>query len=186
MTSLIFSPEHIEKIRNGKKTMTRRVVKDGETCESRTLNAGGYHYNRTREVIDAVLLPSGRDKWRVGETVKIKPGRNKKAVACIEIIKLGHESLQDMLPIDAILEGCSQFNWTKDNLFEEPEIGMTHPFFSYDGDEYVRFDHQLHFNEYAVSAYRRVWDAINEKRGNGWCVNPKVWVIEFQYLHVPV
>lgn len=31
-----------------------------------------------------------------------------------------------------------------------------------------------------VSAFERIWDSINSKRGYGWDVNPWVWVVSFQ------
>jgi len=33
------------------------------------------------------------------------------------------------------------------------------------------------------SAYRMLWDSINEKRGYGWAGNPWVWVIGFEVIH---
>jgi hypothetical protein len=34
----------------------------------------------------------------------------------------------------------------------------------------------------AVEAFRALWDGINAESGNGWDVNPWVWVIEFRWV----
>lgn len=38
----------------------------------------------------------------------------------------------------------------------------------------------------AIEAFRALWDSINAKRGYGWDVNPWVWVIEFEVIRANV
>lgn len=39
--------------------------------------------------------------------------------------------------------------------------------------------------EVVLPAFRDLWDSINAKRGQGWDVNPWVWVVEFKRLEAP-
>lgn len=34
-----------------------------------------------------------------------------------------------------------------------------------------------------ITAFARLWDSINKKRGHGWETNPWVWVVEFKMLN---
>ena len=68
----------------------------------------------------------------------------------LEIKAIRVERLQKITTQDAIAEGIPPFDW--------------------DDGESLR----------PISAFRALWDSINESRGYGWESNPWVWVIEFE------
>ena len=73
---------------DGRKTQTRRVVKDGEYRKR------GWVYT-----------PAGHLKWRVGKTYAVQPARTRKAIARIEIAGIRRERAYAISDADAIAEG---------------------------------------------------------------------------------
>lgn len=41
-----------------------------------------------------------------------------------------------------------------------------------------------HFAPNYLDAFRELWDSLNAKRGYGWEVNPRVWVISFKLVNI--
>lgn len=68
----------------------------------------------------------------------------------LEIKDIGVERLQKITTQDAIAEGVPPFDW--------------------DDGQSLR----------PISAFRALWDSINESRGYGWNENPWVWVLNFE------
>jgi hypothetical protein len=88
---VIFTPEHVQAILEGRKTQTRRICKPGE------------------ELYDGCVfgpIPAYRIKWTVGGTYAVQPGRTKPSVARIRILAIRQERLQDISEEDAEAEGC--------------------------------------------------------------------------------
>lgn len=91
---MIFTPDHIEDILAGRKTMTRRVCKQFESLRF-----------DPNPVWNAAVRGCGRVKWEVGKTYAVQPGRGKPAVTRIRITAIRQERLQDISPDDVWLEG---------------------------------------------------------------------------------
>jgi len=84
---------------NGTKTQTRRPVKPNEYAIH---GAPGY----AELPIEAVLIkPRHAQKWVVGRTYAVQPGRGKKAVGRIRVTKIRRERLGDISDADCYAEG---------------------------------------------------------------------------------
>ena len=81
------------KVLSGDKTMTRRVVRNGERLSDDGL---------------AVLYPNGRVKWKVGRTYAVQPARGKNAVGRIRITTIRQEQLRDITDHDIECEGIAK------------------------------------------------------------------------------
>lgn len=80
----------LEKVLNGTKTQTRRLVKAGEQ-----LTADGVCIRTAR----------GRRLYQVGKTYAVQPARGKRAVARIRVTRLRCEDVGDISAEDAHAEG---------------------------------------------------------------------------------
>ena len=92
---MIFKDKLCQKVLDGTKTQTRRLVKDGDLlirwpmpCVFRDTKGGG-----------------NRLAWRENQTYAVQPGRGKHAVGRIGIAKIRREKLQDASDADLLYEG---------------------------------------------------------------------------------
>lgn len=103
---MIFSLKSIEDILTGKKTQTRRLVKDGDMLSS------GLHplYSCPDCVYRYTSKGQGtRTKWKVGNTYAVQPGRGKPQVARIRILRIWREDVRRIKLGDISAEGFSWF-----------------------------------------------------------------------------
>ena len=93
---MIFTTENALKVIRGQKTLTRRVVKDGEASWTR-------HY--PPYPIDCITGVHGRIKWRVGKSYAVQPARGKRAIGRRVLKTIRRERLQDITLADIVNEG---------------------------------------------------------------------------------
>lgn len=84
---MIFRPELIQAIREGRKTQTRRLKLEGDELTPKGVSA------------------SGRLRFRLGVHA-VQPGRGKSGVEYIEVVTIWHELLQMISEDDAKAEGA--------------------------------------------------------------------------------
>lgn len=82
-------------ILDGRKTTTRRVRKPSDQA---------VHGDDGK--IEAVLV-NGREKWRVGKTYSVQPGRGKPQIARIRITGIDAENVTDITNAGARAEGSA-------------------------------------------------------------------------------
>lgn len=104
---MIFKQKLIDRIRDGAKTQTRRVLKPEHVAEVERLRRQGKD-------------PAGACRYKVGRSYAIKPGRTSAGVARVTITAVCVERLGDITPDDAKREG-----------FARKGIGSTSMFFDY-------------------------------------------------------
>ena len=104
----------------------------------------------------------GSDGWR-----KMSPMFMPRSASrvTLEILRIGVERLQDISFDDCLAEGVIWTRHWRDVTSEELPQGAS---------EGASSD--------ARAAFRRMWDAVNAKRGFPWESNPWVWTIEFRRL----
>jgi hypothetical protein len=153
---MIFSPLDAEKILTGKKTQTRRLVKNGEKCfDGITVSATWVHKIMGASPTDHRTWAPYYGKWQVGRTYAVQPGRGKKAIGRFRLLDIRREYLQDISHNDALAEGFS----------------IEHPLNNYGTGSVVR------------DAFAEFWDSINTEPCGRWKDNPEVWVLEFEMVH---
>ena len=94
---MIFKDKLCQKVLDGTKTQTRRLMKDGEYV----------FVKPTGEVVE-VCDSNNRLKWHVGNSYAVQPGRGKHAVGRILLKGIRRESVQSISEADAIAEGVSK------------------------------------------------------------------------------
>jgi len=80
----------------------------------------------------------------------------------LEVVSVRAERVQDITKADARAEGM-HFGFT---------LGKGEPKYNFNIGAYDAY----------TANFRRLWDAINARRGYGWNINPWVWVIEFKMI----
>lgn len=170
---MIFTPEHVRLIVEGRKTQTRRVVKSGEELRQWDVDTPMVYYVDDgwcgHEGPGPACYP-GRVKWVVGRTYAVQPGRGKPAVARIRITDIRQERLQDISEEDAAAEGvicpgCGDTGW----ILLRPSNPWSGP-----------SEHPCDCN--LVKEYAKVWDRINKRKGTRWQDNPLVWALDFEVV----
>ena len=161
---MIFSHGLDDKVRDGTKTQTKRLVKRGNDLvhwptTRRELELGMRPrrnsvpclYRRKKAYRD---LPFGGDYllYRETQTYAIQSGRGKKANGRFRITKIRKETLQSITDADAIAEGVSKI---------------------------MSNDAEWWTNEATVS-FKQLWNSIHKKKGTRWEDNPEVWVLEIE------
>lgn len=166
---MIFQRNHIDLIRKGLKTETRRLVRGDEWVIMRRPVSANYDSKQytTRRVpasrlrlpipdgwhIHAVLHANGRTKYEVGKDYAMQPGRCEKADGRIPpLTSIRLQRVQAISEVDAVKEGC-QAVW---DVSVPPGAGpaMT-----------------------ARELYAEVWDEINKRKADQWAANPWVWAL---------
>src|SRR5690606_27999826 len=148
--------KQIAEVLSGRKTMTQRIVQDGEMCtyscgevltRHPSMNVIDGHLQSApcpafqvpegRQIM-SVLGKSGRWTVRVGGINGIVPKRGQKGVRYIRVTSIQQPHVQEMRLLHAIAEGVNR-----------------------------------------VGEYQRLWDTINDSKGKRWADNTKVWRYRF-------
>ena len=158
---MIFKAELCQRVLDGTKTQTRRMVKDGDfivdwpmPCVFRDTKGGG-----------------NRLAWRENQTYAVQPGRGKHAVGRIGIIKIRREPLQDISEDDCRAEGI--LVPPTHGRFACVLIGVDGKCLDDTPSRYIMPSPIPYFAE--------LWDSIHPK-GKRWEDNPEVWVLEFELV----
>lgn len=184
--SIIFNTEGVKAILDGRKTMTRRVIKP----QPKLTIADGFYKANIQKLIEGGdrVCPHGqigdrlwvKETWAPvwgekaiyradGEAISKDTGKSvmiwhpsifmfrKDSRLLLEITGLRAERLQEITEEDALAEGCLPKVCEEEN--------MTEP---------------------ATIEFEELWDFLNAKRGYGWDKNPWVWVIRFDNIGVRV
>ena len=175
---MIFRASHCDLILAGKKTQTRRLVKDGDDPEVWTtvyLPAGPISHGRIEAVRRMKKDGRFRKLWEIGHAYAVQPGRGKRGLGYIILLKIRKERLQDIGDEDAKAEGASP-----DMLFglEYWPPGRTLT------DDRAPWTDGQRIGGYR-GAFALIWDQINRESGTRWQDNPEVWVLEFELAEAP-
>lgn len=85
----------LDLVLSGRKTQTRRVVRPSDSAVTGPDGAV------------VAVLSGGREKWRVGGTYAVQPGRTQPAVARIRVTALRREPARQISEADALAEGAT-------------------------------------------------------------------------------
>lgn len=138
------------------KTQTRRLVKSGQYAE--------YYQSATdtpygdADWIIRVFEANGRIKWEVGRTYAMCRGRGKPAYARFKLLEIRKENVQSITNLDAIDEGIT--HWIKEQSASALWKTM--------------------MDDTPNIAFSALWDTLHLKNGNGWKINPLVWVLTYE------
>ncbi len=161
---MLFKPEHIDPIIEGRKTQTRRIAKPGETLH-RDYATGRYGYTT------AVLTASGRPKWVVGSDYAVQPGRGRPIVWWCNTPEgfWWETNLPDIGEFD---------NWSVRADWRPLRIRLLD--IRHDWLKDITDDEARAEGVASVADYAALWDAINTRAGQRWADNPLVWALTFE------
>lgn len=179
---ILFSGPMVQAILDGRKTMTRRVVKpqpEGQLeCVIRH-EVGTKLWVREAWAANIPGCPNGItykadhiDPKGDGPAnpIKWKPSIHMPKTAAriwLEVMGVRVERLQGITEEDAIKEGFEGFP-------------CDHPIGRYACEDCMNNG----WREPPQMEFMETWQSLNDKRGYGWDVNPWVWVVEFKRLEV--
>lgn len=181
---ILFKPEMIRAILDGRKTMTRRVIKDQDLdarglrfCNVKT-GWEDWHGNPRR-------CPYGfpGDELWVRETIKCV-GEDDYGAVTYYVADGTMTPIdtwiwkQNILPSIYMPRGASriQLKITDVRVERLQDISLEDAF-----DEGIEPCHKFGCN-CAIDGFAQLWDSINSKRGFDWNSNPWVWVISFERI----
>jgi len=199
---ILFSTEMVRAILSGRKTQTRRVIK--EPCDYGCIT-GDCDHDLQDQCDNAILnsspygKPGGklwvRETWKNVEGVyyykaDIGGGIEKKTGVIWTLkwkpsIHMPRKAARIILEVTAVrverLQDISEIDAKAEGI--EPEhcnkCGYTWE------DVCTEGDHRLCGEPEPISnkiRFRTLWNSINEKRGYSWESNPYVWVVEFKRI----
>jgi hypothetical protein len=195
---MIYEPENITAIVEGRKGQSRRVYKLGETAWSKLDNCVVTAQGRLEthwETIHYVLDTSGRVKWRVGNTYAVQPGRGKPGV--------WWKADGDWLVPDAFNEDRFYGPMIRDDhgrWFQRVEyrplrirlLSIRRERVQDISEEDARaegvhtssvlLDYLSNPVDLYVPTYARLWDCINTRKGTRWADSPWVWALSFEVV----
>jgi hypothetical protein len=188
---MIYEPENITAIVEGRKGQSRRVYKLGETAWSKLDNCVVTAQGRLEthwETIHYVLDTSGRVKWRVGNTYAVQPGRGQAGVWWHPDDSGGNSAW--IAPHDYVFVNDHSWRPLRIRLLSirrerVQDIGSTDVMaegITYDGNGYHVPGFPNDLFSYYKSAYEALWDRINKKPGTRWTDNPWCWVLSFEVV----
>jgi hypothetical protein len=108
---MIFSEKSVEGLLSGRKTQTRRLVKehdfqrkdDGSVCNE--FREGNF------EIVNKELIPLFKRKWSIGKDYAVQLGRGRKGLSFrVKIVGIRKEKLLDICERDLRLEGYDNVN----------------------------------------------------------------------------
>lgn len=125
-----FTPDMLELVLSGKKTQTRRPVKETEYGNCWRLD--GEEDWEINEVLADMSDSTSRAKWVVGKDYAVCPGRGKKAVARMTITRIRKERAIDISEDDARAEGFDSREafWDKLRSLYGPNTDLTAPYWA--------------------------------------------------------
>ena len=152
MKPILFRKGLAEAILEGRKTQTRRVVKNIPEWTKRVEMHHDYTWVAYQDTMGQSIgkCPYGE----IGSELWVKQGLympQKDAKIFLQITNVRIERVQDITTKEALAEGM----WN--SLASAPALTL-------------------------IALFRHTWNDINKKRGFGWDVNPWVWVISFKKI----
>ena len=191
--SIVFSTEEVRATVDGRKTMTRTVVKHPEKIDSYRFKLNFPQIN----IVDPKL------PYRVGDILWVRETWSQLDADYRAVTgKLDIEDFKGCRIVYKADENPEHFNYwrpsinmpraaarlflkVKDIRVERLQ-DITEQDILAEGTPFDREIYEMPCNiqnagaTYLAGCFMRIWDSINAKRGYGWDLNPWVWVIEFE------
>lgn len=196
---ILFSPEMVRAILEGRKTQTRRVMKpqpeandwiDTPMCQYGHIGdllwvretwgtLPEYDSIKPSDLPNCPIYYNASQRYYPFSTIS-DIGKKRPSIfmprwasrITLMVTNVRVERVQDISEEDAIAEGIQRFDYGADSY--KPEY-CTICF----GTQELALG-AMHTT--AKGAFSRLWDSINSKRGYSWASNPWVWIIEFERM----
>ena len=201
MKPILFSTSMVQAILDGRKTMTRRVIKPQPTYELRLIDGPSYknefHEILPNEKADPVTFSTigarYMPKYQPGDVLWVREtwaeplndfGNYVYKASCWDDIV---SQVKWRSPITMPREAARLFLKVTDVRVERVQDistsdcereGITSDIERFNG-------HMIPHHDWIVGEFSKLWDSINAKRGYGWDSNPWVWVYSFKRIGNP-
>ena len=193
MKPILFSTEMVRAILDGRKTMTRRVIKDKDITNNFDIDVDGSVYAYIDQETGDSYPPTAIAKYQVGDILWVRETWSKdengeyvyranygtteddsfppSMFKWKPSIHMPREAARIFLRVTNVRVERLQEITPKDAWEEGCRIGNFFPW-------------EKHIPELQQQCrdilFKSLWDGLNAKRGYGWDINPWVWVYEFE------
>ena len=197
MKPIIFSTPMVQAILDGRKTQTRRLIKDKDITNNFDIDIDGSVYAYINPETGDSYPPTAIAKYQVGDILWVRETWSKDENGEYVYRTNYGTTEDDSFPpsmfkwkpsIHMPREAARIFLRVKNvrverlqDISEEDaraEGCITSHYKTGDG----KFEDVLEFDLTARDAFCELWQRLNLKRGYGWEANPWVWVIEFEKI----
>jgi hypothetical protein len=163
-----------ELVIRGKKTETRRLVREGN------------------ELIDGVMYRNGRRKWYVGQEHAVCPGRGRPAYYRTDTLEFIYADIWELAkyyrePGYSMADEMSSHGYLParlriTGLRQELLRAITDASILREGVACLWPERDLSTHDRRLRAWVDLWDSTYKRSGTRWADNPAVWVIQFEFL----
>ena len=193
MKPILFSTEMVRAILDGRKTMTRRVIKDKDITNNFDIDVDGSVYAYIDQATGDSYNPTAAARYKVGDILWVRETWSKdengeyvyrtnygtteddsfppSMFKWKPSIHMPREAARIFLRVTNVRVERLQEITPKDAWEEGCRIGNFFPW-------------EKHIPELQQQCrdilFKSLWDGLNAKRGYGWDINPWVWVYEFE------
>lgn len=181
---IIFSTEMVQAILDGRKTMTRRVIKFPIGTTGRLPENGDRDYIFYPGGIKRPMYCPGdilyvREKFNDTETDTVLYAADK------DFIDKGCKEVDDYLFMEDEIKWKPSIHMPKSLAriwlkVTDVRVERLQDINKTNHDDILKEGLIFIFSISPLKQFQELWDSLNAKRGYGWDINPWVWVIEFE------
>jgi len=186
-----------EQVLDGTKTQTRRLVKEGEFIQSGPDDKLTVYIDGGFAFAGKYPYLNSREKWAVGHTYAVQPGRGKPA------IWWRPDGTTTLTPLDEYLQktdgvratwGPKVKRWMLEHGYIEARIRITdirrerlqnvseEDAYQELGSSAIPPPNSTDLIYFPKKQFEVLWDSINKKPGTRWADNPEVWALKFELV----
>lgn len=186
MKPILFSTEMVQAILAGRKTMTRRVIKDRDIINNFDIDVDGSVYAYIDQETGDSYPPTAIARYHIGDILWVRETWSRDESGEYVYRTNYGTTKDDSFPpsmfrwrpsIHMPREAARIFLKVTNVKVERVQDITAHDAIREGMESEIPFD--------TVDEFKELWNNLNAKRGYGWESNPWVWVYEFERTEKP-